>query len=453
MPRPAPARPSGNRRDAGTAAAQRSPAAAVPEVPGAHASDPRPWGRVADDGTVFVTTADGERPVGSYPGATAEEALAYFGRKYDELVAQVSLAEQRLTVPDVPVKDVSRALDNVRGTLPEAAVVGDLAGLQARIDSVDSVLAERRKVADAARRAAKEEARAQRTALVEEAEAIAGTDASRVQWKAAGERMGVLFEAWKTAQRGGPRLDKPVEDDLWKRFSHARTAFDRARRHHFAQLSTQHAEAKAAKERLVAEAEALSTSTAWAETASAYRALMDRWKTAGRASRKEDDVLWARFRSAQDVFFSARNADAATQDAEFDGNLRQKEALLVEAEALLPVRDLATAKSALRSLQERWEEIGKVPRADVSRLERRMRTVEEAVKARDDDRWKRSNPEGKARAEGALGQLEDSIAALERDLATATERGDRRRIREAEEALVARRAWLEQVRRAAQDFA
>jgi len=378
--------------------------------------------------------------------------MAYFGRKYDELVAQVVLAEQRLTVPDVPVKDVSRALDAVRGTLPEAPVVGDLAGLQARIEAVDAVLAERRKETERVRRAAKEEARAARTVLVEEAETIAGTDPSRMQWKAAGERMGVLFEEWKTAQRSGPRVDKLVEDELWTRFSHARTAFDRARRHHFAQLNSQHSEAKAVKEGLVAEAEKLSTSTAWGETSAAYRALMDRWKAAGRASRREDDALWTRFRAAQDVFFAARNADLATQDAEFAGNLKAKEGLLAEAEALLPVKDLAATKAALRSIQDRWEEVGKVPRADLGRIERRMRAVEETVKTRDDDRWKRSNPEGKARAEGALGQLEQSITGLEKDLATARERGDQRRVKEAEDALAARRAWLEQVRRAAHDF-
>ena len=32
------------------------------------------WGRVDEDGTVFVKTADGERSVGQYPEGSPEEA-------------------------------------------------------------------------------------------------------------------------------------------------------------------------------------------------------------------------------------------------------------------------------------------------------------------------------------------------------------------------------------------
>lgn len=438
-PHPPPAAP------AAAAGARDEPVAVRPP------SDPAPWGRVADDGTVYVKTEEGERPVGSYPDATPAEALAYFGRKYDDLVAQADLAEQRLQVPGAALKDVVRGLEAVRTQLPDAAVVGDLQGLAARITGLDGTVAERRKEAEKARAAAKEEARQARLVLVDEAEAIAGGDPARLQWKASGERMQKLFEEWKVAQRSGARLDKPVEEELWKRFSHSRTAFDRARKHHFAQLNVEHGEAKATKEKLVKEAEALSGSRDWGATASAYRGLMDRWRAAGRAGRKDDDALWSRFRAAQDTFFEARNADLAEQDAEFAANLEVKEKLLGEAEALVPVTDLDAAKTTLRGIQDRWEAAGKVPRADVSRIEKRMRTVEQAVRDVEDARWKRSNPETKARADSALGQLEDSIAGLERDLEAARASGDARGVKEAEQALQARRSWLEQVRKAADD--
>ena len=57
------------------------------------AGDETPWGRVGDDGTVYVREADGERAVGQYPDATPEEALAYFERKYAELEGQVGLGQ------------------------------------------------------------------------------------------------------------------------------------------------------------------------------------------------------------------------------------------------------------------------------------------------------------------------------------------------------------------------
>ncbi len=447
-PRPAP-RP-GPRPSAG------APRPAAPEaVPVAAPSDPTPWGRVGDDGSVFVKDAaaeGGERFVGSYPNAPHAEALSYYGRKFDELAGLIDLAEQRMGMPNAPVKEITKELRSVREQLSEAAVVGDLEGLAKRLESLEGGLAERRAAVEAERAEAKAQAQVARAALVHEAEQIAGTDVKRMQWKQATERMVTLFEQWKTEQRDGVKLDKPVEDELWHTFSHARTTFDRARRHHFAQLHHEHSEAKSSKEKLIAEAEALSSSTDWAGTSIAYRQLLDRWKQAGRAGRKDDDALWARFRAAQDVFFAARGADNAKTDAELTANLEVKEKLLSEAEALLPIKDLRAAKSALRSIQERWESAGKVPRADVQRVERRLKAVEQAVRDREDERWKRSNPETKARTEGALGQLRDAIAGLEADLATARQRGDARRIAEAEQALAARRTWLETLQRTARDI-
>lgn len=446
VPRPVP-RPA--ERAQQPAAEAPGPAVVVPARP---ASDPARWGRVAEDGTVYVRTGDGERPVGSYPGASPQEALAYFGRKYDDLVAQADLLEQRLTTTDVAPKDANRALRTLREALADAKAVGDLDALAARVEALDALAAEQRKAADRRRSAEREAARTARLALVEEAERLAAEDPERIQWKQTGDRLRELFDAWKEAQRSGPRLDKPVEDELWKRFSHARTTFDRKRRTHFSTLEKQHDEVRAVKEKIVAEAEELADSTDWGPTSGAFRSLMDRWKAAGRAARKDDDALWARFRAAQDRFFSARNAAQAEQDQEYTANLAVKEQLLAEAEALLPVTDVRAARARLRDIAERWERAGKVPRGDVQRVERRMRAVEQAVADAEQERWRRSNPEARARATGALEQLEQSIAALEADLASARATGDDRRVRDAEEALAARRAWLEQVRRAAEDF-
>ena len=410
------------------------------------------FGRVAEDGTVYVRTADGERAVGSYPGATPDEALAYFGRKYDEVVAQVELFEQRLSSAEMSASEATSGIASLRQAAKDLNAVGDLAALDARIEALVPVVEQRRAEADAARARARDEARARRAALVEEAESLAAVPAERTQWRADGQRMKELFEQWRAEQRGPTRLDRRSEDELWKRFSHARTAFDRKRRQHFAHLDQQQEEAKATKTALVAQAEALQTSTDWGATAATYKRLMDQWRAAGRAARKDDDELWNRFRAAQDAFFAARHAVQAEQDAEFAANLAVKEGLLAEAEALLPVTDLAAAKAALRSIQDRWEAAGKVPRADIDRVERRMRAVEQAVRDREDERWQRSNPEARARAQSAVDQLEAGIADLTADLEQARAQGDDRRVRDLETALAARREWLEQAQRALSDF-
>ena len=439
-------RPGGRRRE------ERP---STPAVTAEHApEDTAQWGRVDDDGVVHVRTADGERVVGSYPDVSADEALAYFGRRFADLLAQVDLVEQRLEVADAPVGELRSALAKVSRALADATAVGDLASLAERVDALGARVTEREREANIAREQARAVVRTERVQLVEEAEALAEADPAQVQWKASGERLRAVFEEWREQQRaaGTARLPKGEEDELWRRLKHARNRFERHRRHHFAELDARHGEAQAVKEGLIAEAEALSGSTEWGPTSTAYRQLMDSWKAAPRAARKEDDALWARFRAAQDVFFSARDAKDAEQLEDERANLVVKEALLAEAEAILPVRDVRAATAALRDVQDRWDAAGRVPRTDLGRVEKRMRAVEQAVRDADTERWRRTNPEARARAEGALGQLQDSIAGLEAELEHARTAGDERSVRRAQEALDARRAWLQQVERAAADF-
>lgn len=449
MPRPPvhPAAPAGQHGDSPAA-----PAAPVaPPIDAVEGAAAAAFGRVDDDGTVWVREETGERTVGQFPGASVEDALSLYVRRFLDLKAKVVLFETRLTATDLAVKEIDQTLAKLAEELAEPAAVGDLDGLRARLDALRPIAAERRAAAEAERAAARAVVLAQRTQIVEQAEKIAGTDPERIQWRPAGEQLRVLLDQWKEAQRSGPRLDRASEESLWKRFSHARTTFDRERRHFFAELESRNAGAKAAKEDLVREAESLATSTDWGTTAGVYRDLMARWKASGRASRSDDDALWARFRAAQDAFFAARDAAAASTDDEFRANLETKEALLTEAERLVPVKDINAAKAALRTLQDRWESAGKVPRADVQRIEARLRAVETAVRDADQAVWQRSNPETRARAEGAAAQLESAIAGLEADLAAAEAKGDARKVAEAQASLEARRSWLEQVQRAAQD--
>ena len=75
------------------------------------------------------------------------------------------------------------------------------------------------------------------------------------------------------------------------------------------------------------------------------------------------------------------------------------------------------------AIQDRWAEIGHVPRADKAGIERRLQQVEQALRAAEDARWKRTNPEARARAAATVEQLMTSISKLEKERDTA----DRRR--------------------------
>jgi len=443
-PKPSPPKPG----PAPSPAAMRKvahpqPALAPSPAPGPPAET---FGRVGEDGTVFVRTAGGEREVGAYPGATAEEALHYFARKYDELYASADLLHQRLGGTELSAKDAADGLAKLREHVSGANVVGNLAALDELVGEIEQAVAARRESEAAERTAARAAAATERERIVVEAEQIAGQPEGRIQWKSSTSRMRELLEEWKRHQRSSARLDRETEGALWQRFSSARNSFDKARRVHFAQLEGTQTEARTAKQELVKEAEALSSSTDWGQTAGAYKRLMDRWRKAGRASRADDDALWARFKAAQDAFFGAKDAQLAREDEEFRGNLAVKEGLLKEAEAILPVTDLEAAKTALRAIQDKWEAAGKVPRGDVDRMEKGMRRVEQAVRDADDKRWHQSNPEVAARAQSMVDQLESSVASLREDLEKAQASGNDKDVADARAKLDAQEQWLAQAR-------
>ena len=206
------------------------------------------------------------------------------------------------------------------------------------------------------------------------------------------------------------------------------------------------------KERLATEAEGLAESTDWGPTAGRFRDLMRQWKAAGPAPRDVDEKLWQRFRGAQDTFFGARDAAQAEQDQEFAANADVKEKLLVEAEALVPVRDLDAAKRSFRDIGERWEAAGKVPRDRIKELEGRLRKVEQQIRTAEDEQWKRTDPEKSARADDMVSKLEAAIADIEADLAAARAAGDDKRVADLEDNLASRRSFLDMARRASADY-
>jgi hypothetical protein len=404
-----------------------------------------PWGRVDADGTVYVRTADGERVIGSWQAGSPEEALAFFQRKFEALETEVVLLEQRLAATDLAPAQAAASVQRLIRTITEANALGDLDGLRARLERLTEDVGHRREEVKAAREHARVQAREIKERIVAEAEQIA---VEATHWKTSGERMRELLEEWK----GAPHAERAAEAALWKRLSTARNAFTKRRKAYFATLESEREEVRIRKEKLVADAEAIADSTDWGPTTSAFRELMRQWKAAGRADREAEAELWKRFRAAQDKFFTARAEVFSAKDAALRDHATAKQELLEQAQTLLPVSDIRAARSALRGIQERWEQIGAVPRDTREHLESGLRRVEDAVRKAEENQWRRSSPEALARAEGTVAQLRSAIAQLEQQIARAKDRGDDRAARTAEEALSARRSWLAEAENTLAEF-
>ncbi|MBB2977012.1 hypothetical protein FHX49_002604 [Microbacterium endophyticum] len=400
-----------------------------------------PWGRVDDDGTVSVRTGDDWRVVGQFPDSPPAEALAYYERKYNDLASEVTLLEVRHRRGGASASDLRSASKTLRKKLVDAAAVGDIAALDARVVALASSLEAASASEAQEARAAVDAAIAERTVLVEQAEALAARDPQTVQWKQASAELQAMFDKWQTHQQNGPRLPKGAAQDLWKRFRDARSTVEKHRREFFAELDDTHKGARERKSRLAERAEALAPKGE--DGIADYRNLLDEWKAAGRAGKKVDDALWARFKAAGDALYGARVQRESVEAEESKEKIAARRELLVEAATVADESNIATARQLLTSIQRKWDDIGRIfPRDQERALDDELRKIEQALRSREEVDWKRNNPETKARANDMTRQLTDAIDKLEAELASAEKSGDARKIAAAREALDARRAWL-----------
>jgi hypothetical protein len=373
------------------------------------------FGYVDDEGNVFLNGPSGATKIGQYSAGDPAEGLEFFTKRYHDLLAEIDLAAARLKEGKGNLESVTSLMDRIDKAIESPNLLGDFNKIRAGKDLLAAGFEEHKAAASAKKAEAKAAALAKREEIVALAESLANSNA----WKATGEKFKELLDQWKKL----PNADRAKEQELWKRFSHARSVFDKARRSYFSTLDAGRAEALEAKKKLIKKADELSSSTEWASATTAFKKLMDDWKATARAAKGQEDKLWNEFKAAQDKFFASRNAANSVRDEEFTKNLEVKQGLLKKAEALLPITNVDSAKAALRDIQEAWEKAGHVPRNDKDKIERRLKAVEDAIRKVQEEQWHRSKPEVVDRANSLVASFEASIAKLEKQKETAQAAG------------------------------
>jgi hypothetical protein len=413
--------------------------------------DPAKFGRVGEDGTVYVITPTGDRAVGSYPGKTADEALAYFVKKFEMAASEVALLAARIRSGAMVPSDAHEAVNKLRTQISELNGVGDLVNLAQSLEKIPALITEhegayqaRKAAQNAEREVRKVEAAAIKEKIVVEAESLIDS----VAWKVTTARLKELLDDWKKA----PRLDKKVDAALWKRFSSSRNKFDKRRRTHFSNLDSEQKIVASTKESIVKEAESLANSREWLNTAKKYKELMDKWKAAGRGKKSTDTALWNRFKTAQDTFFKAKNADMDKRKGSMVENLAKREAMIVEFEALLPITDFKSAKKKFYDLMGKWQKIGMTDRKKRASFDSRIKKVEDEINELERNFARKSDPSAKAQANKVVQGLAEAIENYEKQAAKAEAAGQTAKAMVAREAAAARRGWLEEAQKGLTEF-
>ena len=413
--------------------------------------DPAKFGRVGEDGTVYVITPTGDRAVGSYPGKSPEEALAYFVKKFEMAASEVALLAARIRSGAMVPSDAHEAVNKLRTQITELNGVGDLANLATSLEKIPALISEhegayqaRKAAQNAEREARKAEAEAIKEKIVAEAESLIDS----VAWKVTTARLKELLDDWKKV----PRLDKKIDAALWKRFSSSRNKFDKRRRVHFSNLDSEQKKVASTKEVIVKEAESLANSREWLNTAKRYKELMDQWKASGRGKKSADTALWNRFKAAQDTFFKSKNADMDKRKNSMVENLAKREAMIIEFEALLPISDFKSAKNKFYDLMSKWQKIGMTDRKKRSTFDARIKKVEDEISDLERNFQRKSDPSAKAQANKVVQGLAEAIENYEKQAAKAEAAGQTAKAMVAREAAAARRGWLEQAQKGLTEF-
>jgi len=403
------------------------------------------FGRVETDGTVLVKMPDGsEKQVGQWAAGDLNDGLNFYIRKFQELENEISLTLQRLKDNKGNAAAALKLVERVKNALISPNFVGDISLLTNKLDELQVVAAVKKAEFSAAKAIAKEKAMEKRKQLVEEAEKLIDSK----QWKNTTQRFKDIVEEWKKLPHGS----KSDEQALWKRFSTARSSFDKARRQYFSTLQSTRKEATKIKSEIVEQAKKISDSKDWNDTANKFRNLMSKWKSAPILERKEEQKLWKEFKIAQDAFFAARTAALSVLDEEHKKNLALKEELAKKAEALLPITDFKSAKSAIRPIQDDWSKIGHVPRNEKNKIESRLKAVEDAIKSAERKELDRTDPAKSARAQSTLELIENKLAKTEKELQEASAKGDSKKVDSLTKTIESQKMLLEATKNTLAEF-
>jgi hypothetical protein len=403
------------------------------------------FGRVENDGTVLVKMPDGsEKQVGQWAAGDPNDGLAFYIRKYHEIENELSLALQRLKEGKGNADAVFKLIERVKTSLETPNFVGDLNILSSKIEELQVLAAVKKAEFSAAKAIAKEKAMEKRKQLVEEAEKLINSK----QWKVTTQRFKEIVEEWKKLPHGA----KSEEQALWKRFSAARSAFDKTRRQYFSTLESGRKEASKIKSEIVTQAKAIADSKEWNDTANKFRNLMAKWKSAPILERKEEQKLWKEFKLAQDVFFAARTAALSVLDEEHSKNLEAKKVLAEKAEKILPITDIKSARQALKPIQEEWSKIGHVSRKDKDKIEARLKSVEEAIRNAEKNELNRTDPAKSARAQSTMELIEAKLIKTEKERESAISSGDTKKAEKLALTIESQKMLLEATKTALADF-
>ena len=193
--------------------------------------------------------------------------------------------------------------------------------------------------------------------ICEEAEKLAEETDIIVAFK----RLQDLHEKWREV---GP-VAKDIREEIWGRFKDASAITNKKYQAYFEERKNREQDNENAKtaicERIEAlDFESLKSYSAWDDMTKVILEAQEDWKKLGFASKKMNNVLFARFRETCDKFFEMKANYFKNIKDDLATNLEKKIALCEKAEALKDSTDWKKTTDEFVALQKEWKTIGAV---------------------------------------------------------------------------------------------
>ena len=220
-------------------------------------------------------------------------------------------------------------------------------------------------------KAQQEENLEKKKVLCEKLEEIAEREIKNTaDWNQLSKEIESLQAEWRTIGFATKKENQKIYD----RFRAACDKFFERKREHYTTIKDSMSANLEKKQAIIAQAEALKSSTEWKKTADQLIALQKQWKEIGAVPRKKSEQLWKRFRAACDEFFANRDANSGGEN-DYYGNLKSKKRLIEEVRAYQCSEDDAANAAQMRSFNEKWQAIGHVPFKEKDKINDEFRTA------------------------------------------------------------------------------
>ncbi|MBR4438496.1 MAG: DUF349 domain-containing protein [Bacteroidales bacterium] len=191
------------------------------------------------------------------------------------------------------------------------------------------------------------------------------------------EELQKLHEEWKEL---GP-VSKDKREEIWLRFKEATSKINKRHQEYFTNIKDEHKANLKAKNELCALAEEVVAALEkvepgqWNSLTKRIGDLQEKWKKIGFASKKDNQKVYVRFRTACDKFYQAKRQYYADFKSLMQENLNKKLDLCQQAEKIKDSQDWKKTTDQLINLQNVWKTIGPVARKQSEAVWKRFRAA------------------------------------------------------------------------------